>query len=103
MIPCIGVLVLNRGDLLLRMVDSIDVPVERLCIVQNGSDDTVTEAIRDIAAGRNNLINKVYIEQPFRNMGVAPSWNSIIKSFPECEYWLIANSASWQLAGKSYS
>jgi len=99
MIPCIGVLVLNRGDLLLRMVDSIDVPVERLCIVQNGSDDTVTEAIRDIAAGRNNLINKVYIEQPFRNMGVAPSWNSIIKSFPECEYWLIANNDTVFLPG----
>ena len=99
MIPCIGVLVLNRGDLLLRMVDSIDVAVERLCIVQNGHDDTVDEAIRDIAAGRNCLINKVYIEQPFRNMGVAPSWNSIIKSFPECEYWLLANNDTVFLSG----
>jgi len=99
MIPCIGVLVLNRGDLLLRMIDSIDVEVERLCIVQNGRDDTVDEAIRDIAANRNGLIRNVYIERPFRNMGVAPAWNSIIKSFPECQYWLIANNDTVFLPG----
>ena len=90
---------LNRGDLLIRMISSIDYPVEKLCIVQNGRDDTVDEAIRDIAAGRNNLIEKVYIERPFRNMGVAPAWNSIIKSFPECDYWLIANNDTVFLPG----
>lgn len=99
MIPCIGVLVLNRGDLLLNMINSIDVPVERLCIVQNGHDDSVDSAVREIASGRNRLINKVYIERPFRNCGVAPAWNSIIKSFPESEYWLIANNDTVFLPG----
>jgi GT2 family glycosyltransferase len=81
------------------MVDSIDQPIEKLCIVQNGTDDTVNDAINAISAGRNNLIDKVYIERPFRNMGVAPAWNSIIKSFPECAYWLIANNDTVFLPG----
>jgi GT2 family glycosyltransferase len=99
MIPCLGVLVLNRGDLLLRLVDSIDVSVERLCIVQNGKDDIVETAIDQIARGRNPMVQKVYLERPFRNMGVAPAWNSIIKSFPECDYWLIANNDTVFLPG----
>ena len=99
MITCLGVLILNRADLLLRMIDSIDVPVERLCIVQNGADGDINRAVRDITAGRNPLINRVYLERPFRNCGVAPAWNSIIKSFPECEYWLIANNDTVFLPG----
>jgi len=99
LIQCLGVLILNRGDLLLRMIDSIDLAVERLCIVQNGHDDSVAQALQYIAAGRNALIDKVYIERPFRNMGVGPAWNSIIKSFPECEYWLIANNDTVFLPG----
>lgn len=99
MIGCIGVLVLNRGDLLLRMVDSIDIEIEKLCIVQNGNDDTVEDAIKKIQQGRNPRISKVYLERPFRNMGVAPAWNSIIKSFPECGYWLIANNDTLFLPG----
>lgn len=99
MIPCLGVLVLNRGDLLLRMVNSIDAPVERLCIVQNGQDDSVNDAIAAIAANENDYIQSIYIEKPFRNMGVAPAWNSIIKSFPECAYWLLANNDTVFLPG----
>jgi len=99
MIPCLGVLVLNRGDLLLRMIDSIDQPVARLCIVQNGSDDTVADAIAQVAAGRNRLIEHVYVQRPFRNMGVGPAWNSIIKAFPECDYWLISNNDTLFLPG----
>jgi GT2 family glycosyltransferase len=74
------------------MVDSIDVPVQRLCIVVNGIDDTVISAVQSIGDGRNPLVERVYIERPFRNIGVAPAWNSIIKSWPECEYWLICNN-----------
>lgn len=99
MIPCLGVLVLNRGDLLLRMVDSIDYPVERLCIVVNGTDDTVADALTSIGNGRNPMVSRVYIERPFRNMGVAPAWNSIIKSWPECDYWMICNNDTLFLPG----
>lgn len=99
MIPCLGVLVLNRGDLLLRMYNSIDYPIDKLCIVQNGHDDTVTDAINYIKLNKSKFINEIYIERPFRNMGVAPAWNSIIKSFPECDFWLIANNDTVFLPG----
>lgn len=99
MIPCLGVLVLNRGDLLTRMVDSIDHPVERLCIVQNGQDPGVNEAIDRIRSDRNPNVAAIYLERPFRNMGVAPAWNSIIKSWPECRYWLISNNDTVFLPG----
>lgn len=99
MIPCLGVLVLNRGDLLQRMIDTIDYPVDKLCIVQNGQDDTVSETISQITQNKSPYINRIYLERPFRNMGVAPAWNSIIKSFPECEFWLIANNDTVFLPG----
>lgn len=99
MIPCLGVLVLNRGDLLERMVRSIDYPVDRLCIVQNGHEPDVVDAIKRTADSPGQWINSVYVERPFKNSGVAPAWNSIIKSFPECPYWLISNNDTLFLPG----
>lgn len=98
MIPLLGVLVLNRGDLLLRMIDSIDYPVNNLAIVQNGCEPDVEAAIKQIASTKG-MINTVYVERPFRNMGVCPAWNSIIKSFPEMPFWLIANNDTVFLPG----
>lgn len=99
MIPLLGVLCLNRGDLLLRMMSSIDYPIDKLAIVQNGCEPDVVEAINIIQNTKNPLINAVYLERPFRNTGVAPAWNSIIKSFPEVEFWLIANNDTVFLPG----
>jgi hypothetical protein len=99
MIPFLGCLILNRGDLLLRMASSIDYPVDKLAIVQNGITSDVNEAVNQIITTKNPLINTVYLERPFRNMGVCPAWNSIIKSFPEVEYWLIANNDTVFLPG----
>jgi hypothetical protein len=81
------------------MVNSIDCPVDKLCIVQNGVDDTVEDSIKSIYTNKNPFVNKVYLDRPFRNMGVGPSWNMIIKSFPECDYWLIANNDTIFLPG----
>ena len=99
MIPCLGVLVLNRGDLLMRMVDSIDHPVDKLCIIQNGAEPDVVDTITQLTSRKNRWINSIYVERPFRNTGVAPGWNSIIKSFPECPYWLISNNDTLFLPG----
>lgn len=99
MIPLVGVLVLNRGDLLARMVASIDFPVDKLAIVQNGRDDDVNGVIGEIMSKKHKHVNEIYLERPFRNTGVAPAWNSIIKAFPECPYWLIANNDTVFLPG----
>jgi hypothetical protein len=92
MIPVIGVPVLNRGDLLLDMVNSIDYPVGKLAIVQNGHDADVVEAIDKIKLGINPNIKSVYISIPFRNLGVSPSWNHIITSFPEASLIVMPSS-----------
>lgn len=89
MIPVLGVPILNRGDLLLDLVNSIDFPVEKLAIVQNGNEENVVNAIEQIKSGINPHVRSVYVSIPFRNLGVAPSWNHIIKSFPEVPFILI--------------
>lgn len=92
MIPVIGVPVLNRGDLLLDLVNSIDYPVEKFAIVQNGHDADVVEAIDKVKQGINPNIKSVYISIPFRNLGVSPSWNHIITSFPEAPLIVMPSS-----------
>lgn len=99
MIPILGTLVLNRADLLERMVNSIDYPVDKLAIVQNSSSPEVTDIVNKICNTKHKFINSVYVERPFRNIGCAPGWNTIIKSFSECNYWLIANNDTLFLPG----
>lgn len=97
MIPILGIPILNRGDLLLRLVKSIDFPVEKLVIVNNsrGNDFSVDEALTEI----NALINaattpvaKLQIINPEHNLGVSGSWNKIMSETSEAAYWLIVGN-----------
>jgi GT2 family glycosyltransferase len=92
MIPVLSVPILNRGDLLLDLVSSIDFPVQKLAIVQNGHSEDVVNAISKIREGINPHVKSVYVSVPFRNLGVSPSWNHIITSFPESEFTLICGN-----------
>lgn len=106
MIPVLGVPILNRGDLLLDLVASIDFPVEKLAIVQNGQEQDVVDAVEKIKSGTNPNVKSVYVSIPFRNLGVGAAWNHIIKSFPEASLCMIANSDMIFAAGdleKSYN
>lgn len=89
MIPVLGIPVINREDMLLDMIKSIDFPVEKLAIVQNANHPELLEVIQTIRSGINPHVKSVYVSIPFRNLGVAPSWNHIIKSFPESSFWLL--------------
>ena len=76
-VPVLGVPILNRPDLLDKMLDSIDVTVGQIIVVDNGgvvSDRPPTHVIR-----------------PGRNLGVAASWNLIIKSAPRAAWWFLPN------------
>ncbi len=80
--------VLNRYDLLQRMLSSIDYPVEHLLIIDNGASVvehdlsiTVPEVVR----------HTTYLPMP-ANLGVAGSWNLGIKSFPYADRWFIASN-----------
>lgn len=85
-IPVLMVPFLNRPDLLCRLVDSIDFPVDQFVVVDN-SHDTNWKSIRASKGVYPKDRNKIM--QP--NAGVAASWNQVIKQFP-ASWWLLVNN-----------
>jgi GT2 family glycosyltransferase len=76
--------VLNRYDLLQRMLDSIDVPVDHLLIIDNGLGTDTLELSERFA-------KVTHLRMP-ANLGVAGSWNLGIKSFPYAHRWFIVSN-----------
>ena len=74
--------VLNRFDLLGRMLESID--VEATVYVINNSGRHWPLKVN------NPLVTLWWIDMP-SNLGVASSWNLGIKSFPHSDRWFIAS------------
>lgn len=75
--------VLNRYDLLQRMLDSIDYPLE-LLIIDNGGklpEMRVPE-----------IVTKTHILTMPNNQGVSGSWNLGIKCFPFEPYWTFTSA-----------
>jgi len=81
MIPVLGVPILTEPDLLWRMLDSIDVPIGRTIIIDNGG------VVPDLEAFNRD----VELERPGRNLGVAASWNRIMAAAPDTPWWCIVN------------
>lgn len=83
MIPVLGVPVLNRGDLADRMLGSVDVDVTDTLVILNGEAEETREQLdrRDVT----------FIDPGF-NLGVAASWNLIVKARPAAPWWLIVNT-----------
>ena len=88
MIENLIVPVLNRYDLLDRMVSSIDYPVGHLLIIDNGASDVLEDMSIDVPAC---VEHTTYLPMP-ANLGVAASWNLGIRSFPYAERWFIASN-----------
>lgn len=88
----LGIPVLNRGDLLLRCVVSVDSPISTLFIINNGEDRSVQNMISQIE--RRDIPNAKMFEniriEKFRNLGCARSWNHIIRTSPGA--WLISGN-----------
>lgn len=78
MISVLAVPVLNRPDLLNRMLASVDIPVGRLIVIDNSRDGITPSRGEVIRAGAN--------------LGVAASWNLAIKVAPMAPWWAIVNS-----------
>ena len=91
MIPALIVPVLNRPDLLHRMLDSIDYPVGDLVIIDNGNCFPAWEPVEHV--------ERTHVVKMPSNLGVAASWNLGIKSVPFAPWWLIVNSDAWFPAG----
>jgi len=83
-IPNLIIPVLNRYDLLQRMLDTIDLKVAHLVLIDNG------DSLDKIKFP--DLVKQVhYIPLP-ANLGVAGSWNLGIKVLPHHDRWFIASN-----------
>ena len=87
MIPNLIIPVLNRYDLLQRLLDSIDFPIGDLLIIDNGGD---VEGLRF----PDFVLNSHILPLP-SNLGVSGSWNLGIKLFPHHNKWLFASNDAW--------
>lgn len=82
---------LNRYDLLDTMMQSIDVQVYHLLIIDNGGT-------LDRLSFNDNVRDVTILNMP-SNMGIATSWNLGIKSFPHADRWLITSDDVQWLPG----
>lgn len=80
MIPVIGCAYITRSDLMLKMIMSINRPVNEIVIVDNSLDNTCPQV-----EGARTI-------KPYSNMGVSWAWNTIIHSTRRANYWVIVNS-----------
>ena len=97
MVPVIIIPVLNRYDLMERAIRSIDYPVERLIIIDNG-DGYDPDMLAWTAPWQH--IQNWYLWRMPTNLGVAPSWNLGIKATPHAQGWLLLNSDAYFEAGQ---
>jgi len=78
--------VLNRYDLLFRLLESIDYQVDHLVVVDNGGQ------ISDRHVPGNLHVKRLTVWRMPSNLGVGPSWNLAIKATPWASGWLLVNS-----------
>ena len=85
MIPCMIVPILKGPDILRRMLDTIDYPIAKLIIIDNG------DALRESAGWPVEHVQSTKVIKMPANLGVAGSWNLGIKADPFAPWWLITN------------
>src|SRR6056297_1567103 len=86
MIPNLIVPVLNRYDLLRRMLGSLDYPIRDLLIIDNGG------RFEDLFERDELPVKSVRVLNLPSNLGVATSWNLGIKLFPHDDRWTFASN-----------
>lgn len=80
MIPVIGIPIVNRLDLLLRCLRSIDCPVGSVVIVNNGQiRDLGVDLLAHVICRQNTFIQSVQYFTPNENIGVAGAWNYLLR------------------------
>ena len=88
-IPIIGALCLIRVDLLKRLINSVDYPVDSFIILLQ------SPALQlDLNEIKNVNIKKFVIINASFNIGVGRGWNYIIRNFP-ADYWIIAGDDTY--------
>lgn len=95
-LPLLGVPILNRPDLLQRLLQSLDHPVETLAIVDNSRGSAaaaeVAALLEQLERQGHPLVQRVAVARPFGNAGVAASWNLILRAFPQASVAALLNN-----------
>lgn len=82
-----GLPILNRPDLMKKMMRSVDATLDRFYIVDNGG------VVGDMEkAHARQLFRSVHVVDPGFNLGVAASWNLIIRANIHAPWWLLVNN-----------
>ena len=91
-IPMIGTATVNGGKWLKRLIASVDHPVNEFLIINNNGRGQIDAELDDLAKNHGNtFISKIRVLHMPMNIGVAASWNLMIKSYLRCPYWIIVN------------
>lgn len=86
MLPNLIVPVLNRYDLLERMLDSIDYPIKQVIVIDNGGGFWTRAHLL------NENIESLDVLGLPSNLGVAASWNLGIKLLPHDDRWFFSSN-----------
>lgn len=78
-IPVLIIPVINRFDLLERVLKSINYPIDNVLVIDNSGTYELPDGVYD---GKITVLNMP------ANMGVAGSWNLGIKCYPHSPYWM---------------
>lgn len=83
MIPVFGVPFINRTDLFIQMLQSIDEEIGELIVIDNSADGVLKNLSGPVPTRVISL---------HHNLGVAASWNLIMKLTPKAPWWFIGNT-----------
>jgi GT2 family glycosyltransferase len=81
--------VLNRYDLLNRMIRSIDKKIYKLLVIDNGAE---TSAANDQIVCDNPMVEDLHVLPMPNNLGVGASWNLGIKLLPFEPVWFFSSA-----------
>lgn len=89
-IPVIGTAIVNGVHWLMRLLDSIDYPVDNFVIFNNNGRDQITKELDNLCRDHKYIKSIKVCHMP-TNIGCAGAWNLIIKSYFMQPYWIITN------------
>jgi hypothetical protein len=90
-LPMIGTCVVKTTRRVQRLLESIDFPVREVMIINNNGKGELDSELDRLASVKYPNVGKVRIFHMPMNLGVAASWNLMIKSYMMDPCWIIVN------------
>lgn len=90
-IPVMGTLIVNGVDLLRRLINSVDYPVDEFLIVNNNGRGQIDTELDELVKEAHPHIKKFRVVHMPMNMGCPFGWNFIIKAYMMAPYWFIVS------------